>query len=214
MGKKKGFQRYQEQDEQDDEEDWLGGTKPQKMPRGLQPNPALIKAAEKRLHKVNRSMEQQKVRHRSRVNGGNKYGNDNSNDDVEDGWEDGGRSLGRKRVSYKPSGKLSPRDERRERERLLKNEMRKSVPSLSALLNRLQQKDLLPAIFFHLFPYNFTSLRWQSLLLMRDNSYAETTQICSLMADTWEAIRDMIAAGPSCKEGDLVIQSKLLVLRH
>jgi hypothetical protein len=51
-------------------------------------------------------------------------------------------------VSYKPSGKLSPRDERRERERLLKSEMRKSVPSLSALLNRLQQKDLLPAIFF------------------------------------------------------------------
>jgi hypothetical protein len=33
------------------------------------------------------------------------------------------------------------------------------------------------------------------------NSYAETTQICSLMADTWEAIRDMIAAGPSGKEG-------------
>jgi hypothetical protein len=33
------------------------------------------------------------------------------------------------------------------------------------------------------------------------NSYAQTTQICSLMADTWEAIRDMIAAGPSGKEG-------------
>lgn len=32
-------------------------------------------------------------------------------------------------------------------------------------------------------------------------SYAQTTQICSLMADTWEAIRDMIAAGPSGKEG-------------
>jgi hypothetical protein len=29
------------------------------------------------------------------------------------------------------------------------------------------------------------------------NSYAQTTQICSLMADTWEAILDMIAAGPS-----------------
>jgi hypothetical protein len=33
------------------------------------------------------------------------------------------------------------------------------------------------------------------------NSYAQTTQICSLMADTWEAIRDMIAAGPSGKGG-------------
>jgi hypothetical protein len=32
-------------------------------------------------------------------------------------------------------------------------------------------------------------------------SYAQTTQICSLMADTWEAIGDMIAAGPSGKQG-------------
>ena len=45
-------------------------------------------------------------------------------------------------------GRMSARDERRERERLLRSEMRKAVPSLPVLLKRLEQKDLLPAIFF------------------------------------------------------------------
>jgi len=43
---------------------------------------------------------------------------------------------------------LSPREQKRERERLLKTEMRKSVPSLHFLLRKLDQKSLLPAIFF------------------------------------------------------------------
>jgi superfamily II RNA helicase len=131
--KKRGY--GEEDDDDDDEED----TKNAKFPRGLQVNPRLKAASEKRMQKVNRSIEQQKVRHRSRV------------DEVDDGWDNDSRSGGgRSRSSYRgASGKrLSPRDERRERERLLKNEMRKSVPSLPALLARLQQKDLLPAIFF------------------------------------------------------------------
>lgn len=43
---------------------------------------------------------------------------------------------------------LSQRELRRERERMLKREMRKSVPSLPFILQRLNQKNLLPAIFF------------------------------------------------------------------
>jgi len=43
---------------------------------------------------------------------------------------------------------LSPREERRQRDKFLKEEMRRSVPSLPFLLRRLDQKNSLPAIFF------------------------------------------------------------------
>jgi len=43
---------------------------------------------------------------------------------------------------------MSNREERREKERMLKREMRKAVPSLPVLLARLKEKDLLTAIFF------------------------------------------------------------------
>jgi superfamily II RNA helicase len=119
-GKKKGFGR----DEPDTE---------QKMPKGLQVNPALKSASEKRMQRVNRSIERQKLQHRGRMD-----------DDFGD-WD---KSRSRRSKSRGSSGRLSPRNEQKERERLLKNEMRRSVPSLPALLNRLRQRDLLPAIFF------------------------------------------------------------------
>eukprot|EP00977_Amphora_coffeiformis_P001920 scaffold362_cov176-Amphora_coffeaeformis.AAC.46 len=104
---------------------------PDKLPKGLQVNPALRAAAERRMQKVNRSLE------RKRVGFTPREGNDR--------FEGAGR---RSRPVIMGPRKMSPREERRERERLLKNEMRRAVPSIAALLRRLDQKDLLPAIFF------------------------------------------------------------------
>jgi superfamily II RNA helicase len=80
-----------------------------------------LTAAKERIQRVNRAIDRQKVRETYR--GG------------ESDW-----NLGLK--------KMSPRDERRKREQLLRSEMRKAVPSLPVLLKRLEQKNLLPAIFF------------------------------------------------------------------
>ena len=93
------------------------------IPRGLQVNPALLAATQRRVQRVNRAIDRRKAQ--QLVRGG-------END----------RELGQR---YR---KMSARDERRERERLLRSEMRKAVPSLPVLLKRLEQKDLLPAIFF------------------------------------------------------------------
>lgn len=108
-----------------------------KIPRGLQVNPALSSASEKRLQRVNRIMERQKTRQRSNF------------EDEEGNF--GGRGRGRRRGRsdwYSAPRRLSPREEKRERDRLLRNEMRKAVPSLSTLLKRLEQKKMLPSIFF------------------------------------------------------------------
>jgi len=43
---------------------------------------------------------------------------------------------------------ISAREQRKMKENMLKAELRKSVPSIGTLLRRLEQKDLLPAIFF------------------------------------------------------------------
>ena len=106
---------------------------PDKLPKGLQVNPALKAAAERRIQKVDRFLDRKRAR--SNVE-------DSSSNDR---WGGSGR---RSRPVPQPMRKLSPREERRERERLLRNEMRRAVPSISALLRRLDQKDLLPAIFF------------------------------------------------------------------
>lgn len=118
------------------------------MPKGLQVNPALRAAAEKRMQRVNRSLERQKAQARyggrTMYDSANGYKN-NNNDDYDDddlGWF---RKTSRSRAS---GGVLSPREERKERERLLKKELRRSVPSLPALVSRLSQKSLLPAIIF------------------------------------------------------------------
>jgi hypothetical protein len=109
------------------------------MPRGLQVNPALRAAAEKRIQRVNRSIERQKAQAY--------YGSRSSRSYNDDG-EDDELSWFRSQRSRSGPASLSPREERKERERLLRNELRRSVPSLPALVGRLEQKRLLPAIFF------------------------------------------------------------------
>ena len=103
-----------------------------KLPRGLQVNPMLKAAAEKRLQRVNRAMERAKLRPTSLPPKRRQRLFDLEEDDRFNG----------------PSRRMSPREERKERERLLKKEMRRSVPTLQGIVNRLKQKDLLPAIFF------------------------------------------------------------------
>ena len=111
----------------------------EKLPRGLLVNPALKAAAEKRMRRVNRALERQKFV--ARGGGRGSYSNDNFDDE----WGD---AKDTRRKQHSLQRKLSPREERKERERLLKKEMRRAVPSLSAVVRRLQQKELLPAIFF------------------------------------------------------------------
>lgn len=94
------------------------------LPKGLEVNPLLTQATEKRMKKIDRAMDKQMELRRSTI--------------VD---EDSPRR------HIKPR-KLSKREASRERERLLKKEMRRSVPSLHALVERLRRKDLLPAIFF------------------------------------------------------------------
>lgn len=97
-----------------------------KLPKGLQVNPALKTLAQRRMQRVNRMFERQKAR---QLYGG------------EDDWDlYSGRGI--------RSRSTSSREEKKERERLLRREMRKSVPSLPVVLARLKEQDLLPAIFF------------------------------------------------------------------
>lgn len=107
--------------------------KDEKLPRGLRTNPALETLAQRRLQRVNKALERQRAK-QNRIQ-----------DDFDDWDFKGGRGRGKR--SYN-SGKMSNREERKERDRMLKREMRKSVPSLPVLLERLKEKDLLPAIFF------------------------------------------------------------------
>ena len=100
----------------------------EELPKGLQINPLLKAEAEKRSQVIEASIERLKR-------------NDGS---VEMGSRGG--SSGRER--WMRSGPMTKRDELRERDKLLKRELRKAVPSLSMLLQRLKQKNLLPAILF------------------------------------------------------------------
>ena len=96
-----------------------------KLPKGLEVNPALTTLTQRRMQRVNRMFERQKVRQQHHGEGD---------------WDlYGGR--------IRPRA-LSSREEKKEKERLLRREMRKSVPSLPVLLARLKEQDLLPAIFF------------------------------------------------------------------
>jgi hypothetical protein len=107
------------------------------LPEGLQVNPVLIRASEKRMQKVDRALEKQMQLRRST----------NVNRDEEIKYDSPRR--GRKRSISSPARTMmSQREARQERERLLKKEMRRSVPSLHALIERLRRKDLLPAICF------------------------------------------------------------------
>lgn len=110
-------------------------SKEEKLPRGLQVNPALVAAAQKRLARVQKSLERQKVKWRVEANQSRQRRGDPENNEEE--W-----------MLRQPKKQMSPREERKEKERLLRNEMRRSVPSLHSLVLRLKQRNLLPAIFF------------------------------------------------------------------
>jgi DEAD/DEAH box helicase/Helicase conserved C-terminal domain len=102
-----------------------------KIPRGLQVNPALRDAAIRRLEKIDRAIERQKFRGHSISSSSDEWNEPSPRHQV-----------------YKSAKKLSAKEEQRERERLLKREMRRAVPSMHALMTRFDQKDMLPAIFF------------------------------------------------------------------
>jgi superfamily II RNA helicase len=107
---------------------------PEKLPKGLEINPELKGIAQRRMQRVNRMLEQEQERHMWTQNGG-------------DDLYSEGRGRGRNRQSG-GSSQMSPREIRREKERIMRREMRKAVPSLHILLMRLKERKLLPAIFF------------------------------------------------------------------
>jgi superfamily II RNA helicase len=108
----------------------------EKLPRGLQPNPVLKAEAAKRLQRVQFNWEKQMMRGRR--------GQGESRGIVD---TDGGTRR-RRSDDYQPPRRLSPRDERKEKERLLRSEMRRAVPAIHMVINKLKQRNLLPAIFF------------------------------------------------------------------
>jgi len=96
-----------------------------KLPRGLHVNPTLTGDSAKRLLRINRAIDRKKTALR--------FGK------RENAFVDLGE------MSFRESsGKLSARQEQKERERLLRKEMRRSVPTLHAVVHRLNRKDLLP----------------------------------------------------------------------
>ena len=89
------------------------------LPRGLDLNPTLQEATERRLASIDRQI--QRILDRASYDETNGYGREST---------------------------ISSREQRKMKENMLKAELRKSVPSIAILLRRLQEKDLLPAIFF------------------------------------------------------------------
>lgn len=104
------------------------------FPRGLQLHSDLRRRAEQVSNKVDRLLdkEERKFQEESRGRGAN-YNRE----------EERRTAAGRSSVR-----KLSAHEEKRKRDQILKREMRRAVPELHVLLKRLQQKDILPAIFF------------------------------------------------------------------
>ncbi|KAL7519190.1 hypothetical protein ACHAWX_003980 [Stephanocyclus meneghinianus] len=90
------------------------------LPKGLDLNPVLQTAAERRLASIDRKIQ--------RIVQQQSY-------DENDGY-------------YGQGSTMSVREQRKMKENMLKAELRKSVPSIDTLLQRLQRNNLLPAIFF------------------------------------------------------------------
>lgn len=101
----------------------------EERPKGLDMNPKLKSMLQQRVERVNRAIARKVARIES----------ENLRRRVSNEYSDTRSGSGRT---------LSPKEERQEKEKMLKSEMRKSVPSLHFLLRKLNEKDLLPAIFF------------------------------------------------------------------
>ena len=107
------------------------------LPRGLELNPTLQEAAERTSAFVDRQIK--RILDRDKYTDNDEYGyNNNNNNNRRSGGR--GKSLS--------SSSISTREQRRMKENLLKSELRKSVPSITTLLRRLEERALLPAIFF------------------------------------------------------------------
>jgi len=89
------------------------------LPRGLDLHPTLQSAAEKQQASIDRRLQRMMARE--------SYGDYNG---------------------YGKGPTMSLKEQRKAKENMLKKELRKSVPSVTTLLRRLQQEDLLPSIFF------------------------------------------------------------------
>ena len=89
------------------------------LPRGLDLNPTFQEAAERRSASIDRQI--QRILDRASYDSVNGYGREST---------------------------ISAREQRKMKENMLKADLRKSVPSIATLLRRLEEKDLLPAIFF------------------------------------------------------------------
>ena len=100
------------------------------MPKGLALNPRLKSMMQRRAEKINRVIARKSLR------------TEFNKSDYRDYRDRSRNQNGDKRRT------MSAREEQRERDKLLKSEMRKAVPSLHFLLRKLDQKSLLPAIFF------------------------------------------------------------------
>ena len=128
--KKKGFSEKEE----------MKDSEKTGFPRGLQIHPDLRRRTDQVMNRVERLLKKQELRNNEEQNNGlggrNRYVSD---------WDSKEPQRSRKASQLR---KLSPRDEKRQRERLLRREMGRAVPKLPVLLRRLQLKNLLPAIFF------------------------------------------------------------------
>ena len=123
-------------------------TKTDTLPKGLQLHPTLARIEQQRLDNIHRIMAKRVL-----ANRWERIGTKN------EGWKDvptssslssnsKSRFLKAQDSSFNFNPQKMSREERRERDQLLRQEMKKSVPSLFFLVDRLQHMDLLPAIFF------------------------------------------------------------------
>lgn len=116
------------------------------IPQGLTLNPILLSHREKQMNKIERAIQRKIARQQEE----NRYDNGKSNNNNYEDDENYGnrRYRGRPRPKQPQQRRMSAREEQRERDRMLRREMRKAVPPLPFLLSRLEQKNLLPAIVF------------------------------------------------------------------
>ena len=105
--------------ENKDDSSPLSGFNRSGMPSGLDLNPTFQEAAERRSASIDRQI--QRILDRASYDSVNGYGRESN---------------------------ISAREQRKMKENMLKAELRKSVPSIATILRRLEEKDLLPAIFF------------------------------------------------------------------
>jgi superfamily II RNA helicase len=103
------------------------------FPRGLQLHPDLLRRTKQVWDKVDRLIAKEERKYQEEVSSSRR--NNRRREELE-GWE-GNKTL-----------RLSPKEEKRKREQIFKREMSRAVPRLPFLLKRLEQKNMLPSIFF------------------------------------------------------------------